>query len=307
MYGGFEFVLAGTCYACYRAGIPVLIGPGLSVTNHSGICEPCARIADWHFRAVSDAELAGAPHPTVPGASLVLIVRDRVVDGHPDVTCPRDVLMVERKDEPGMWGLPGGKIEPNESSRDAAVRKLREETTLASWPHGFDLLYTGFSPRGKLVSTFLCRAYGGTSALVEGEMPVEWKPWPPSDHVGAFEGYYRGLEHAFGERLSLAKALMTEAPLCQHMRRSACEYIELMLSSDTKALADRSYVDALLYTMSDEEKLAARLALRETSLARVPEPDASESSEDDDGAGIPEEASDGGPKFDVNEREGPRR
>jgi 8-oxo-dGTP pyrophosphatase MutT (NUDIX family) len=38
------------------------------------------------------------------------------------------LLMVERKKQPGMWGAPGGKVEPNEHPDDAAVRELYEET-----------------------------------------------------------------------------------------------------------------------------------------------------------------------------------
>jgi 8-oxo-dGTP pyrophosphatase MutT (NUDIX family) len=44
------------------------------------------------------------------------------------------VLMIRRSDTvkraPGMWGLPGGQLEPGESPRDGAVRELKEELNL---------------------------------------------------------------------------------------------------------------------------------------------------------------------------------
>lgn len=39
--------------------------------------------------------------------------------------------LAAHKPEPGKWGLPGGKIEPNEEPKDAALRELFEETRIS--------------------------------------------------------------------------------------------------------------------------------------------------------------------------------
>jgi ADP-ribose pyrophosphatase YjhB (NUDIX family) len=46
------------------------------------------------------------------------------------------LLVVRRRHEPGagLWSVPGGRVEPGETARDAVVRELAEETGLAVVP-----------------------------------------------------------------------------------------------------------------------------------------------------------------------------
>ena len=39
-------------------------------------------------------------------------------------------VLLEKRSDCGLWGVPGGRIEPGESIQDAAVREIQEETGL---------------------------------------------------------------------------------------------------------------------------------------------------------------------------------
>lgn len=54
-------------------------------------------------------------------AATVLVIAD---DGR--------VLAVSRRDDPTAFGLPGGKVDPGETSAEAAARELQEETGLVA-------------------------------------------------------------------------------------------------------------------------------------------------------------------------------
>ena len=60
-------------------------------------------------------------------AALAVVLRD----GH--------LLLVRRKNEPdaGLWGYPGGQVDLGETAGEAAVRELREETSVIAAPRAY--------------------------------------------------------------------------------------------------------------------------------------------------------------------------
>lgn len=86
----------------------------------------------------------------------------------------REVLLIQRKHYPfeGMWALPGGFVDMDETCEQAIVRELKEETNLRintlKQLHTFSAL--GRDPRGRTVSvTFYGEADLSNSEVVGGD------------------------------------------------------------------------------------------------------------------------------------------
>lgn len=75
------------------------------------------------------------------------------------------ILLIERKNEPHGWALPGGFLERGESLADAALRELREETGIDAdlGQQFFAYSHPDRDPRGPVVSVvFIAWAVRGS-------------------------------------------------------------------------------------------------------------------------------------------------
>ena len=106
---------------------------------------------------------------------------------------PEGVLL-QKRDDNGLWGLPGGSVEPGESVAEAVVREVREETGLEVEPVRLIGVYSSPAhhqivtyPDGNVIhyvsSAFECRITGGEIACGPESLACEWFPpdqLPPS-------------------------------------------------------------------------------------------------------------------------------
>jgi ADP-ribose pyrophosphatase YjhB (NUDIX family) len=104
-----------------------------------------------------------------PGVAAVIITADGV--------------LLQRRDDNGKWGLPGGGVEPGESVRAAIVREVREETGLEVEPLRLIGVYSDpvnhqiiTYPDGNVIhyvsTVFECAIRGGTLACGEESLEL---------------------------------------------------------------------------------------------------------------------------------------
>ena len=100
------------------------------------------------------------------------------------ILTPEGVLLQRRSDN-GLWGLPGGAVEPGESVTEALVREVREEAGLEVEPLRLIGVYSAPAlgqvvtyPDGNVIhyvsSSFECRIVGGTLACGTESLELGW-------------------------------------------------------------------------------------------------------------------------------------
>jgi ADP-ribose pyrophosphatase YjhB (NUDIX family) len=94
-------------------------------------------------------------------------------------------ILLQRRDDNGLWGLPGGGVEPGESVREAIIREVREETGLEVEPLRLIGVYSAPEhhqvvsyPDGNVVhyvsAFFECTVTGGTLACGPESLDLRW-------------------------------------------------------------------------------------------------------------------------------------
>jgi ADP-ribose pyrophosphatase YjhB (NUDIX family) len=94
-------------------------------------------------------------------------------------------VLLQRRDDNGLWGLPGGGVEPGESVSEAVVREVREETGLEVAPRRLIGVYSAPEnhqimtyPDGNVIhyvsSCFECAIVGGSIVPGVESLDVAW-------------------------------------------------------------------------------------------------------------------------------------
>ncbi|MCR8550012.1 NUDIX hydrolase [Salipiger sp. P9] len=125
------------------------------------------------------------------------------------------VLLVRRANPPdaGLWGFPGGRIDPGEPLFDAAIRELAEETGVSADPlrvitalDAFDHDGTGTLRRHFILVAVLCRWTAGDPIAADDALEARWI------EITALKEGHLALSRDVAELADHAAALMAEVP-----------------------------------------------------------------------------------------------
>ncbi|WP_461077842.1 bifunctional class I SAM-dependent methyltransferase/NUDIX hydrolase [Streptomyces deserti] len=138
--------------------------------------------ADGHasyrlFRVTRPARVSSRPRTPRPPAAHATLGVGAILHG------PRGLLLGRHRH--GTWELPGGTVEPGESSAEAVVRELAEETGLVARPSDVRLLGTLLDDAGGVVRVTVAArvtAWHGEPAEQPGESVGRWR-WFPLDRL----------------------------------------------------------------------------------------------------------------------------
>jgi 8-oxo-dGTP diphosphatase len=95
---------------------------------------------------------------------------------------PRGVLVVRRRDHVPPWAFPGGKIEPDETPAEAAVREVAEETGLPVCAGG-EIGRRTHPATGRTIIYLACSPTGGTEPTVATPREVAEVRWAGLDEL----------------------------------------------------------------------------------------------------------------------------
>jgi len=182
------------------------------ITNDPGAAHPAKNVAapglpnhrgtDSKGRTSMVGPMTGAPGDEFARLTADVVLLARREDGE---LC---VLLVRRGWEPfkGKWALPGGHVDPGETTFDAAVRELAEETGIRV--AGLDAIGVyatpGRDPRGRYVTfAYTATVWGPMPEAAAGDDAVDARWWTVD------EALYSSEEIAFDHALIIADGLRT--------------------------------------------------------------------------------------------------
>lgn len=110
------------------------------------------------------------------------------------------VVGVSRRNNHDDWGLPGGKRDPGESSRQTAARELLEETGIRVRAEDLVPVFSRMHGEWRVI-TYEASAWEGEPAQQPGDGLAAWIMWPELERGESFGAYNKRLHEVLTTEL----------------------------------------------------------------------------------------------------------
>ena len=293
----FEYIVeqteGRTCLLCLATDRALLcLKPEKDGRVEIGICETCAIASDWIWRRIAGEVPTQHEEKEIRRIQTVKVLVPRLIklystegatevdkDGKPipvlvsqppEFSYSYEFMMLPDAQQHGIYDLPGISVGVDDDISTASMKALNE-IGLVTWAPCLELLFVGYTPRGRLIAVYLARAWAiGDRGIVKGveikeydESQLTWKKWPIASHAGPLAGFYKALESVWPLRLERQDANSITPEITIYCQKAAREYIDLMIAKKLNSKIDFSLQDVYFNAMTDGEKCVHRLITKD--------------------------------------------
>jgi hypothetical protein len=260
-----------SCAFCMTQERPIFVRGGQTI----GVCEPCSGIAHFMWKQEPGDVPPSFTDAAAKEVTRVYLVIPRLSQNRakPHSELPTDYEFVVVVDEEGKLDLPSVVVAKDEKLNVAAVRALGE-LGLSTWsrPDFLETLYTAYTPRGRLATVMLVRAWRLANSQATSDT-LAWRSWDELNKASSMMGFYSALEPVWAMRVFRHNRAAGENPttdISVRIRSIAAQFIELQqgLREGDKNL-DISMFEYMKRKVTEDEKAIDKLIAQHELQSRL--------------------------------------
>lgn len=260
-----------SCAFCLTRDRPILVRGGQNI----GICEPCAGIVHYMWKQEpGDVPPSFTDEGKKEVTRVYLVIpRLSLEIAKPQSELASDYQFVVVTSEDGQLDLPSVDVIKGEDLNGTAARALGA-LGLTTWarPDFLETLYTAYTPRGRLATVMMVRAWRLQNSQATSDTLI-WREWDVLKSNSGMMGFYTALEPVWAMRVfrhNRATGENATTAISVRVRGIAAQFIELQqgLRTGVKNL-DVSLLEFMKRKVTEDEKAVDKLIAQHETQSRA--------------------------------------